>query len=357
MLYLGSSTLSMVTEPLPLHVVLEIIYHCDVSTLKSLRLASRSTLELIDNYQVSICSHAFTHFYNANDVGRFQILDDTKIPLLRLLAFDYRLRTAKWLAAVGMENMVEEDPGFHVGIYGNVGANESQGDPMRDYITAGWGVLWRLADIARSAVLKATHIDDTSNKHHISSLTRGFQSYEKLESSIKLEQMEYMNSLPYRGYECYGYRQMRTTISNAFRDRVFDDPRGKNSDWRTGNEYTLCNSWLNWLVLREGPHFWNQAWSSKAGNEACVKLITREWSKRSREQILLEKAAAKEIEEVLCVLYTSEEMYRHERLMSWARGTNRQIDRVYPGIPYHLGRRLSKWVIQRMEWEYSDYSS
>jgi len=348
----------MATLRLPLPVVLEIIYLCDVSTLKSLRLAGRPLLDLIDNYQASICSHASTHFYNANDVSLFQVLDDTKTPLLKLFAFDYRLRTAKWLAAVGMENMVEEEPTHNSGSYGNSGANEPQGDPIIDYITAGWGVLWHLADIARSAILEATCIDDISTNQHISSLTQGFEFYEELEASIKHEQLEYINSLPRRGSECYGYREMRyTTIANAFTDRVFDDPQGKSSDWRTGNEYTQANSWLNWLVLREGPQFFVRAWSSKAGNEACVKLITQEWSKRSHEQILLEETVAREIEEVVCVPTTPPERFGHRQLMNRAAEPKGEIDKVYPGVHYHLGRRLSKWVIQRTENEDSDYNS
>jgi len=96
---------------------------------------------------------------------------------------------------------------------------------------------------------------------------------------------------------------------------------------------------------------------SKADNEACVKLITQEWSKRSREQVLLEKEAAKKIEEIVCVPNTSEERSWYNTLIDWATGPERQIDRVYPRAHYHLGHRLSKWVIQRMEWEYSEYSS
>lgn len=136
---------------------------------------------------------------------------------------------------------------------------------------------------------------------------------------------------------------------------MFDDPRGKNSDWRTGNEFGLGGWWVNWLVMREGPKFFAKAWTSRQGNEECVKLITSEWSKRSKEQVLIERTSATEVyAPVLTIGRNNGNLYRD--LMDWAKG-GREIERAHPDVFFHLGRRLPYDVIRSIEQDYSDYSS
>ena len=346
------------TDPqLPQQLILDIVYFCDVSTLKSLRLAHRSLRDLLDTYQISICSNAKARLFQTEEIDCFQLLDGSCPALLALFALEYRVRTAKWLAAVGLENNQEDEDLYRPGLYGNVGANEVQGDPIRSYITVGWGVLWRLADIARNVVSEMTDINVLKSRTQISSLTRGYRFVRKLETKIKEMQLEYIHTLPFRGRESYGYFLMHGVSSRTFADRVFDDPRGKASDWRTGNEYTIGNSWLNWLVLREGPRLFIRAWGSKEGNEECSRLITTEWSKRLKEQLSIEHAAAKDVEEsLLRSSNATNEALRRCALVDWVR-SGREIERVFPDVTFHLGRRLPRDVIRSIEREYSDYSS
>jgi len=345
-------------EPrLPPQVMLDIIYVCDVPTLKLLRIVHRSFRDLIDTYQTSIYANATRRLFDKSDVELFRPTDRSLSPLLALFALEYRLRMSKWLAAVGMENFQEDLNLLRPGVFGNIGANEAQGDLARDYVAAGWGVSWALADIAKIEIHKRINADQNNIKRRVSSLTRGMHSFKELETKIKKQQLEFIANLPFRGREAYGYSVMHGTITCVFRDRVFEDPRGKASDWRAGNEHACNNSWLNWLSLREGPDFFIKAWTSKAGNEACSKHITSEWSKRSKEQLLFELAVAKEVEDALLVASNNRhESRRYWDMIGWAE-SGRKFERVHIGIEYHLGRRLPRAIIRSIEQDYSDYSS
>ena len=121
-----------------------------------------------------------------------------------------------------------------------------------------WGgaIFWRLADIARKVVYEMTETNVSESKKAISLLTRGLRfvqllnvskskkfispltrglglrSVQKLETTIQQQQLEYISSFPGPGRcELTSYYFMHLTISSAFADRVFDDPRGKASKW------------------------------------------------------------------------------------------------------------------------------
>lgn len=160
------------------------------------------------------------------------------------------------LAAVGVENYEEDQNLCHKRQFGNISANESHGDPLRHCITIGWSFLWRLGDIAWKVVREMTENNVSGPKKSISSMTRGFHSVQKLEAMIKRQHLECISNPLYCGHrELHGYHMMHGIISSTFADRVFDDPRGKTSNWRTGNEFSSQNSWLNWLVLRGRTEF------------------------------------------------------------------------------------------------------
>lgn len=349
----------MADPRLPQQVILDVVYFCDIPTLKCLRLAHRSIRDLIDTYQISIHSNALERYFTKEEVDLFQLLHGSHPPILALFVLEYRVKTAKWLAAVGQENYDEVRDLCHRRQYGSIGANESDGDTLRGYITIGWSILWRLADIARKAVHEITETNVSESKKFISSMTRGLHFIQKLETAIKQQQLEYIRSFPCGGHdELTGYHLMHATIASVFSDRVFDDPRGKTSNWRTGNEFGFHNSWLNWLVLREGPCFFARAWGSKKGNAECLKHIVTEWSNRSNEQILIEQAAAVEVDRNLFERYMK--LPDHvdlfwELVGPWKPG--REIERVFTDITFHLGRRLPADVIRSIEYSYSDYSS
>lgn len=157
-------------------------------------------------------------------MDHFELIDGPQTPILELFVLEYRIRKARWLSAVGLENFQEDEPTIHSGTWGNVGVNEPQGDPVRYYAVAGWGVLWRLADIARRAVHKAMKTSHGSNMP-LSSLTRGAGSFGSIEAAIKEQQLEYINSLPYGSRAAYGHSIVHSMILHVFCDRVFDDPR------------------------------------------------------------------------------------------------------------------------------------
>ena len=338
--------------PLPSQILLDIVSFCDVSTLKSLRLTQKAIRELVDTYGHSISTDIKLHSFTADEVASFQLEDGFDSELQSLFLLDYRVRTTQWLTDVALENRQED---LDSGGFGNIGTNEAQGDSIRGRVNAGWSILWRLSDIAHQVVFKLTDLNPRDVPKRISSLTRGTPRVRQLETAVKNEQSKYISVLSFA--ETFNYYLLHKYLSAVFRDRVFDDPRGKSSDWRTGNEFAMGNSWLNWLVLREGPNFFAKAWASKEGNEECVKLITSEWSLRSKEQVLIEHSAAKEVHEhVLETGKPHDLVIMYIDLMDWARG-GREIERAHPDCFYHLGRRLPHDVIRSIERDYSDYSS
>jgi hypothetical protein len=333
-------------------LILNIIYFCDLPTIKHLRLANRSIRDLIDTYQISICGVITKRLFDEKEIESFRLLDANVPAYQSLLALDYRVRTAKWLTGVALENF-QEDP-IPTG-FGNVEASDPRGDPLREYVNTGWMVLWRLSDIARRVVCEMIGKNKTNFNDPISSWTRGSPLVRKLEASVQKQQLEYVNSLSF--FEAFAYHMMHVYVSGAFHDRVFDDPRGRNSDWRTGNEFGINNSWLNWLVFREGPSFFRRAWATREGNAECLKLIITEWSKRSKQQVLIEHAAAKEVEErLLQVGKVLENGDLFRELLGWTI-PGREIRRVHGDVVYYLGRRLPHDVILSIERDYSDYSS
>lgn len=271
-----------------------------------------------------------------------------------------------------MENNQEEGKFRQTGAYGNVGAHEAQGDPIRSYVIVGWSVLWRLSDIARGVVFENMGAEDFGAKRHVSSMTRGHGHFQALETRILDRQLKYISSLPHGDFECYGYFLVHHIISAVFADRMIDTSRRKGSrrgQWSqghgfccfggvketrkllseglTGERYGMRDSWLNWLVLREGPGFFARVWRSEEGNTECSRLITAEWRQRSKQQISIEQSAAKKIEKSL--LDSSGTNYlRYAVLMDGAR-TGRAIERVFPHVKFYLGRRLPEGIIRDMD--------
>ena len=287
-------------------LMLHIIQHVDVPTLKCFRLVNRRMHDLIDTHQNSICSEITLRALDVAEVAAFRPLQrPPSAPLWELFALEYRIKMSCWLSAVALENHRGDADMSRGRVFGNIGANEPQGDRVRNHVFIGWSIRWRLSDIAVSILDKEVACDTVKSKG-VSSLTRGFAigRIRTIEESIRDQQLSYINTLS--NHEALCYNLTHGCIAVVFADRVFDDPRGKVTDWRTGNEYGRMNSWLNWLILRERPTFLVKAWNSKAGNERCSKYITREWSRRSKEQFCFERDIAIEVEKVCLRLLTHE---------------------------------------------------
>jgi hypothetical protein len=338
-------------------MMLHIIQFCDVPTLKYFRSVNRKMRDLIDTHQHSICSEITLRSLDAGEVAAFRPLyNPPSSPLRGLFATEHRIQISRWLSAVALENHRGDADMSQGRIFGNIGANEPQGDRVRDHVFIGWSILWRLSDIAVSVLGEELACNAVKSKG-LSSLTRGLAigRIRSLEESIRDRQLTYISTLS--NHEAWCYDIMHRCVAVVFADRVFDDPRGKVSGWRTGNEYSRRNSWLNWLILREGPSYFAKAWSTKAGNEECSNYIIREWSGRSKEQFCFECAAAKEVEESLLeVSYAPNNTFRRLELMDLAK-EGRLIQRAYGDVHFYLGRRLPQDVIRCIEEDYSDYSS
>ena len=343
----------MANHQLPNPVMLEVVRFCNVSTLKNLRRAHSTFYNLISAYEHSTCAAITGLLYTEDDVRYFKPSCRLNGPLQALFALDYRLQTAKWLSSVALENhCVTED---EVGCYGNIGASETQGDPVRNQITIGWSILWRMADLAREVLSEDAGVNVMDAGGRISRVTRGHPNMHKLESQVLKRQAQYANSLPWT--DKFSYYMLHFSMQSVFEYRVFEDPKSKRFKRGTGSQYGHRNSWLNWLVLREGPGFFAQAWASKDGNNKCLRHILAEWSGRSEEQLLIERNAAEEVEKALfcvngenvCFLEEADGLFY--ALTEWAR-QGRQIQRSFGKIPFRLGYWVPSDVAREIDREY-----
>ena len=303
---------------LPDTVMLQVILESDVSTLKSLRLVNRSTYNLIAAYEHSICTNITERRFSPSIVSRFYPRLSLGSSLKLLFLLEHRVQTAGWLSGVAVEKYHEDYDCYgyncqgHDCCCGNIGVTEQRGDRVRYHVDIGWSVLWHLRDIA----------EERENTHGLgrpepcgqrAPRTRGYKSVRALESEILSEQLEFVNGLSYD--ERADYSLMRFFVGCAFANRVFEDHRPEHFDvdieseaptigyheLGPGDRFRKSNSWLNWLVLREGPCFFERAWRSRSGNQECLKYITTQWSTRSPEQLLIECAAARRVELALWV--------------------------------------------------------
>jgi hypothetical protein len=217
-----------------------------------------------------------------------------------------------------------------------------------------------MADLAREVLSEDAGVNVMDAGGRISRATRGHPDMHKLESQVLKRQVQYANSLPWT--DKFGYYMLHFCTQSVFKNRVFEDLKSKIFKRGTGSEYGNRNSWLNWLVLREGPGFFAQAWASKDGNDKCLRYILAEWSGRSEEQLLIERNAAEEIEKALlnvngenvCFLEEADRLFY--ALTEWAwRG--RQVQRSFSKIPFHLGYQVPSDVAREIDREYYRPSS
>jgi hypothetical protein len=227
------------------------------------------------------------------EIANFQLKDDSQPALFKLFTLEFRPQKAHWLSAVSLENRQEDNnlsrrktissrlvqsrhprrqrSRLNINynpIVGNIGAGEREGDAARACLDLGWRVLWRLSDISRGVLheyREKTRTDMSFSQNRPSSLTRGLplSDVQTVEDTIVQKQIEYISNLHEHAW--IGYHFASANLASVFRDRVFDDHSikehpGKNPDGSTGNSFSNRNSFLNWLVLREGPSFFLRAW-------------------------------------------------------------------------------------------------
>ena len=83
--------------------------------------------------------------------------------------------------------------------------------------------------------------------------------------------------MPWSSRESHGYVVMHGLTRYIIADRIFEFLL-KGGGWRIDNMYAnwdACN-WLCWLVLREGPRLFVEAWGSKEGKEKWSRFMTTE---------------------------------------------------------------------------------
>ena len=360
----------MLSQP----ILLGVASFCDVSTLKSVRVANKATFDLINTYQISISSMITRREFSVDEIKYFQPLDDDQGALQSLFVLEYRVRISKWMTATVLENAEDtnhEEPWNSIGLWGNIGANEPEGDAIRSHVQIGWSVLWRLSDIAKNTINNEVQpCAPHSTPREDSSKQPEALGWQQLEPLIQRPQLQYAENLS--SLDRHGYFLLHEYINFAFRMRGFQHPTRHNS-WLFGNEYGSRTSWLNWLVLREGPNFFAKAWASAEGIKHQSCYIMTEWAKHSEQQIFLEWRNAMDVETTLTAgprqkqvssedgdddlrprdLYGGIDQNRILNLTQWAT-KGRKVEKMFPEGRFHLGTPLPQDVLNALQVEMSD---
>ncbi|KAH8650926.1 hypothetical protein BGZ60DRAFT_421116 [Tricladium varicosporioides] len=323
-------------------LLLEIVKYIDIQTLQRLCLVKKSIHRIIKTYQSSISSHLIKTLFPISKKLSFELFNPGPA-LQNLFAFNYRLETANWLSAVAYENYETGADYFYPKDGGNISASDSRGDRARASATLGWSVRWRLADISTQIILSRLP-NGAQREGNMSTICEQIPKFSELEHEIKRKQLEYVTNLSHA--EALGFRDTERIISAVFADRVFDTKRAVHPKISWNGYYQgggVTDNWLNWLVLREGPNMFKKAWGSEKGNMNVSALIKNEWEKRSKRRLEREINSAKVVEKAILSVTTMGpvvvEMWRREKeLFGWAI-MGMEVERVYDGIHFRIGRR------------------
>jgi hypothetical protein len=317
--------------------LLHVFHYCDIPTIKNLRLVNRWVHDLTAAYEHSIARVMAIREFSEDTVRKFRPYKDPKLSFRSIFCIESRQRRAQWLAGVVLEQNCED------GRTNYVLADDPIGDPLRAHIINGWSILWHLTDIAidtegeLSRYIAPPVISNRSVTASPISVARILDGWLKFVTSLSFDER--------LDYDC-----MRYFAASAFSCRVFEDPHREEYEIGTGNEFARKTSWLSWLVLKDGPLFFEKAWASKEGNERCVKYIYQQFSQRSRNQQLWEFDAARKTELAL-------EGQGKEEVMAYRLVMNvfdsileqRVLGHQIRNIPFFIGYRLSSLRIRQWD--------
>lgn len=336
---------------LPETILLEVIWLCDVPTLKNLRLTNRLVCGLISTYETST-SRAITSrlLLSDDEMQQFRPLDGSARPMQVLFTLEYRSRVARWLSAVAAENHDSEDDGC----FGNIKASDPRGDAIREHLSFGWSVMWHLRDIARAAMLERIPSHVPAHNTRLGCLTKGLDGVAELEKLILERQLEYAADLHLRFRQ--SYYGLHFCLQSVFHSRTLVHPRNTAIGCRAAAGYGMRHSWLNWLLLREGPALFAHAWASNPGNHDCAAYIEAEWLGRGDAQIGVERAAGAQLEQAL--LEEDGREIQHDltyadlrqELTGWAERGGKDVGRVHTSVSFNLGYLLSRKDTNALEW-------
>ncbi|MCJ1247616.1 hypothetical protein MMC30_004831 [Trapelia coarctata] len=312
--------------------LLEIIQYSDVVTLKNLRLTSHSIHNLIAAYEFSISRSVAKRRFAEFAIQRFRPYHDSKSSLRSLFCIESRQRRARWLSDLVLEKYEE--------IYQRgAGITNYQ---ARTHFTNGWGIHWQMTDIANSIEADMQAMATLDGGTWTQALTRPHAA------RLRDEWLAFVAT--FSEQDCLDYNFLQYFVAYALRNRVFEDPRREIYEVGTGNDFAGKASWLNWLVLRDGPTFFERARASEEGNQRCVEYIYEQWSLASWDQRRWGYDAARRTEAAL--RRKEEQVARPGQLfrdfMEGHRHEGTPL-KLFRDVPFFIGHQLSDLRIR--EWE------
>ncbi|OCK73259.1 hypothetical protein K432DRAFT_430688 [Lepidopterella palustris CBS 459.81] len=307
-------------------ILFQIILHCDIDTLLCLRLTCHTIHDLISSYESTIIqSVAYITFPRSKRLFLYGPPDGL-YNLKWLLGL-----IPKQLAAIAVDQHRWQEKLY---ITDGAAAEDPIGDELRERVANGFRILQRFSTIAKEVdtvpasempqvtpenhFLKSSHIIRPVARRRRIGLVgstgawlsqRWIRAQETTETALKstnttctwrkelwiLEKREkYLKGLPPES-ACH-FMDMFYFIEAAF---VHLDQQSKYFDWDAEKSYRmeyphgwLCNSWVAWFILREGPKlFWQQWWANKdlPDEPPILDRIKGAWAGRSSLMVKMER--------------------------------------------------------------------
>lgn len=272
----------------PPTILLDVIKSCDLSTLLSLRLASRAIHHLIARYESSIALAV------ARRIGQ-------DCPRLLQASVEER-PSIKWLFSIVARRLatVAVDRARCIRAWG-ISAADPLGDILRERVTHGWRVLWRLSDVAR----QVARLSDSSLAVGSTGLRRFFlprwtTSSEDMVMARETEILRLRRRLirDLTPQDVVDYGLMHGFMSHAWStvDFGFGTLADLGPPRKGGALVWAKSSWINWLILRDGPLLFDELWANFDDQRTDrIERVRREWEARSAQQVQIEKQSARHV--------------------------------------------------------------
>jgi len=255
------ATLSLVN--LPDDILILICSHCRIDELLTLRLTTRKTRNLIDEYistigpsvarsTLPLSDHLLSRHESATSTFTLQSLKALIPEQLAAILVDRHRIADEWLQSR----------------YG-VPAEDPFGDGLRERVAHGWRILRDLSNISRTEHdTKGTPKSATDLKNMIFRPAHFKMEALKYKEDIILQKrLDYIARLSQR--QTQDYKIMYILFSSAFStsfSNMGEEYKPWPFDFGDGidgqRELRKGKTWLSWYILAEGPDlFWQQWWS------------------------------------------------------------------------------------------------
>jgi len=187
--------------------------------------------------------------------------------------FDVPLPSLKWLLQLPRGYIVHtattkavDSAGSWLGFH--VAPSDPLGDALRQRVANGLFILWHLSDIAHSISSSAGYQAEAARRH-------------KTEKQILRTRLDYVTKNLHRA-DVFDFELMYHYVPAWFYNRRIADLDEGRRRW-VGRK----DSWINWLILREGPGLLRDLWV-----DGDTTRIEEEWLVRGEETREIERRMA-----------------------------------------------------------------